>query len=162
MKVLVTTASKHGATAEIGEAIGKQLVDRGIDVHLADPADVDDLVGYDAVVLGSAVYAGHWLGAATGLVDRLEDELSVRRVWLFSSGPVGDPPKPDHDPVDVEAIRRSTRAEGHRLFAGRLDRDRLGFAERALVAALRAPTGDYRNWEEITAWADDIAAQLMS
>lgn len=26
-------------------------------------------------------------------------------VWLFSSGPVGDPPKPEEEPVDVSEIR---------------------------------------------------------
>lgn len=160
MKVLVTAASKHGATAEIGEAIGKQLVEHGLSVHVADPEDVTDLVGYDAVVLGSAVYAGHWLGPAKELLDRLEDELAARRVWLFSSGPVGDPPKPDEDPVDVEIAMRMTRAEEHRVFSGRLDKRLLGFAERAVIVALRAPTGDYRDWDEIAAWADRIAEQL--
>jgi hypothetical protein len=50
---------------------------------------------YDAVVLGSAVYAGHWLKPARALADRCAAALRARPVWLFSSGPVGDPAKPD-------------------------------------------------------------------
>ena len=162
MNVLVTAASKHGATSEIAEAVAKQLIDHGLTVHVADPDDVIDLVGYDAVVLGSGVYAGHWLGAARELVDRLGADLAVREVWLFSCGPVGDPPKPDEDPVDVAPIMEATKAREHRLFAGRLDKSRLGFGEKAIIAALRAPTGDYRDWDEIAAWADHVAGQLTT
>ncbi|GAA1784720.1 hypothetical protein GCM10009682_03590 [Luedemannella flava] len=74
-----------------------------------------------------------------------------RPVWLFSSGPIGDPPKPDEHPVDAGSAVMLARARQHRVFAGRLDRDRLGLGERAVVAALGAPLGDYRNWAEAEA-----------
>lgn len=160
MRILIATASKHGATEEIGQAIADQLGERGHDADVVTPEQVQDLSGYDAVVLGSAVYAGHWLRSALDLVDRHGDQLAQRPVWLFSSGPIGDPPEPDEDPVDVADVSVVTEARGHRLFAGRLDRSRLGFGERALVAALRAPEGDFRNWDAIGAWADEIAEEL--
>lgn len=53
--------------------------------------------GYDAVVLGSAVYVGRWLEPARELVDAHAEELAARPTWLFSSGPIGDPPKPEAD-----------------------------------------------------------------
>jgi menaquinone-dependent protoporphyrinogen oxidase len=81
-------------------------------------------------------------------------------VWLFSSGPIGDPPKPVEDPVDAQPLVELVGARGHRVFAGDLDRSRLGFAERAIVAAVRAPDGDFRPWPEIEAWAREIAAAL--
>jgi len=157
MHVLVTAASKHGATAEIAAAIGAALGARGILATVADPSDVTDLEGYDAMVLGSAVYAGHWLEPATGLVDRLHDAFASRPVWLFSSGPVGDPPTPDQGPVDVAGIAQITRARSHRVFAGKLDRSKLGFGEKAIVMALRAPEGDFRDWHAINDWAAEIA-----
>ena len=55
MTVLVTAASRHGATREIAEAIGRTLVERGVAVDVTDPGEVSDLSGYEAVVLGSAV-----------------------------------------------------------------------------------------------------------
>jgi menaquinone-dependent protoporphyrinogen oxidase len=61
MKVLVTAATKHGATGEIAQAIGDVLRDQGLDPTVLEPEQVDAVDGYDAVVLGSAVYAGHWL-----------------------------------------------------------------------------------------------------
>lgn len=95
MKVLVTAATKHGATAEIAAAIGEVLQGAGVDAAVVSPEEVATVDGYDAVVLGSAVYAGHWLAAATDLVDRAGGALAGKPVWLFSSGPVGDPPKPE-------------------------------------------------------------------
>jgi menaquinone-dependent protoporphyrinogen oxidase len=109
MKVLVTAATKYGATAEIAQAIGDTLRDHGLDPTVIPPQQVDSLDGYDAVVLGSAVYAGHWLKPARELVDRA-GHLADRPVWLFSSGPVGDPPKPEEDPVDVAEILTATAA----------------------------------------------------
>lgn len=54
------------------------------------------------------------------------------------------------------------KAVDHRVFSGRIDPGRLGFAERAVVKALRAPIGDYRDWDVITAWAVEIATALGS
>jgi hypothetical protein len=79
-------------------------------------------------------------------------------VAVFSSGPIGDPPKPVEQTIDVQDVVDATGAREHRSFAGALRRDRLGFAERAVVAALHAPYGDFRDWDAIEAWAADIAA----
>lgn len=82
-------------------------------------------------------------------------------MWLFSSGPVGDPPRPEEDPVDVAELVARTKAREHRVFAGRIERSRLSFAEKAIVLALRVPDGDYRDWDEIRAWAAEIADALL-
>jgi menaquinone-dependent protoporphyrinogen oxidase len=160
MRVLVTAASKYGATAEIGQAIGEVLGEHGLDPTVVPPERVGGLDGFDAVVVGSAVYAGHWLKPARELVDRLGGEPAGRPVWLFSSGPVGDPPKPDEDPVDVAEVLAATGAREHRVFAGKLLRKQLSFPERAIVSALRVPEGDFRDWAEVRRWATGIADAL--
>jgi menaquinone-dependent protoporphyrinogen oxidase len=170
MKLLVSAASKHGAAIEVAEEIGKQLReelqerDEGDSVVVeVYPAEQVDLVeGYDAVVLGSAVYAGHWMEAARDLASEHAEALAEKPTWLFSVGPVGEPPKPEEDPVDVAPILEATKARDHRIFAGKLDRSALGFAEKAIVLALRAPEGDFRDWEDIRAWARGIAAGVRS
>jgi menaquinone-dependent protoporphyrinogen oxidase len=164
MKVLVTAASKHGATRQLAEAIGDVLARRGVDVAVLA---VDDLPPgtidrYGAVILGSAVYAGHWLPAAREFVARDAATLAQRPVWLFSSGPIGAPPKPVDPPVDITSVIATTGARDHQIFPGRLDRADLGFAERAIAAALRAPQGDFRPWEEIRNWAGAIADVLTA
>ncbi|MBN2113608.1 MAG: flavodoxin domain-containing protein [Acidimicrobiia bacterium] len=160
MRVLVVAASKHGSTAEIATALGEALARRGLSTTVADARDVADIEEYDAVVLGSAVYAGRWQKAARELAETHGEFLRSRPVWLFSSGPVGDPPKPEEDPVDVAQITTIVGSRGHRVFAGRLDKSRLSLAERAIVRSLKVPEGDWRNWDEIAAWAGEIADAL--
>lgn len=161
MRVLVVAASKHGATAEIATALGEALAHRGITATVADAENVADLEEYDAVLLGSAVYAGRWRKAARELAERHGDFLVTRPVWLFSSGPVGDPLKPEEDPVDVEQITAIVGSRGHKVFAGKIDRSRLSLAERAVVKALKVPDGDYRDFSDVTAWAGEIADALL-
>ena len=86
MKVLVTAATKHGATGEIAQGIGEALRERGLDPTVLEPERVDGVDGYDAVVLGSAVYAGHWLKPARELVARCGDALAARPMWNGVAG----------------------------------------------------------------------------
>lgn len=160
MRVLVSAATKYGATGEIARAIADVLTARGLEVTLVPPEEVGRIDDYDAAVLGSAVYAGHWLKPAKELVGRSSGALAGRPVWLFSSGPIGDPPKPEEDPVEVEDVMEATNARGHRVFAGKLVKKQLSFGEKAIVLALRAPEGDFRDWDAIRAWAEEIAGEL--
>lgn len=160
MKVLVSAASRHGATTEIAERIATGLTSAGIDAVVVEPSIVATLEGYDGVVLGSGVYAGRWLEPAKKLVERHGDGLRARPVWLFSSGPVGDPPKPEAEPPDIAPMREATMAREHRIIPGKLDRSRLSFAEKAITRVVVAAEGDFRPWPEIDAWALSIAEQL--
>jgi menaquinone-dependent protoporphyrinogen oxidase len=160
MQVLVSAASKHGATAEIADRIGARIRDRGFVVTVERPDQVGALDDYGAVILGSGVYAGHWLKEAKILADRVAACDPAPRVWLFSSGPLGDPPKPDEDPVDVAEIFEAVQPVDHTVFAGRIDKNELGFGERAIMIAVRAPNGDFRDWNEIANWANGIADAL--
>ena len=162
MKVLVSAASRHGATADIAKAIGETLEAAGLEVAVLPPDTVTSLAGFDAVVLGSGVYVGHWMEPAKDLVERFAGELPSRPVWLFSSGPIGDPPKPEEDPADLAELMEATGARGHRLFSGLVDKSRLGLGEKVILAAVRVPEGDYRPWDEIRAWAGEIAAALTA
>ena len=70
MRVLVSAATKHGATADIAQAIGEVLGERGLEPTVLPPDQIEEVDGYDAAVLGSAVYAGRWLKPAGELVER--------------------------------------------------------------------------------------------
>lgn len=160
MRVLVVVASRHGATQEIADELADRLRRSAFDVDLAAPDDVESVDAYGAVLLGSCVYLGRWAASARAFVDRFEPELVTRPLWLFSSGQIGYPGLPKEEPAEIETIATRLRARGHRRFAGRLDTTRLTLAERAAVALLRAPEGDFRDWAEIRAWGDDVAAAI--
>jgi menaquinone-dependent protoporphyrinogen oxidase len=162
MRVLIATASRHGATEEIAAAIAETLRARGFDVTAVRVEEASDIEAFDAVVVGSAVYMGKWLTAARAFVDVHAEELAARSVWLFSSGPLGDPGKPDDEhAVDVHDVLDRIGPCEHRLFSGKLDRDRLGFGERAVTRVVHAPSGDFRDWSSIRAWANAIASSLL-
>ncbi len=160
MRVLVIAASRHGGTMEIADGIGAVLGKAGLRVDVRPIDRVATLDGFDAVVLGSAVYMGRWLEPARRFVDHHAAALATRPVWLFSSGPLGDPPKPVEVSGDIATLVESTHARGHHLFAGVLDKGELGLVERAVVGAVHAPAGDFRSWDEVADWALDIAESL--
>ena len=91
MKVLVCVASKYGATSEIAQAVADVLAGQGLEVSVAPPGQADAIEEFDAVVLGSAVYMGQWMKPARELAEHSAAALAARPVWLFSSGPVGEP-----------------------------------------------------------------------
>jgi menaquinone-dependent protoporphyrinogen oxidase len=166
LRVLVTAASRHGSTHEIAAALARDLTvgarRHGVElVASAVPAENrPDPSGYGAVVLGSAVYAGRWLEAARDLATAHLAELRARPTWLFSSGPIGEPPFPPDEPHDAGTFAGMVGVRGHRVFPGRLDKGLLSFGERAMVTAMRAPVGDFRDWELVRGWAEEIAAAL--
>jgi menaquinone-dependent protoporphyrinogen oxidase len=162
MKVLVSAASRHGATAEIASAIGETLTEAGLEAVVLTPDAVTTLDGYDAVILGSGIYVGHWMDTAKNLVERHSAALASRPVWLFSSGPIGEPPKPEEDPADIAEIIEATHARDHRLFAGKVDKAVLGLGEKVILKAVRAQDGDFRPWADVREWAGGIAAILKA
>lgn len=160
MRVLVTTASKYGATAELGEAIRDALAAASVDAEYARVEDGPDPGGYDAAVVGSGVYAGHWLAAARKWVSEHAGALGAMPVWLFSSGPVGEPPVPKDETLDLSDIVEAVRPQGQIVLAGKVERSRLKFGDRAITAAMRVPDGDFRDFDAARAWAGEIAAAL--
>jgi menaquinone-dependent protoporphyrinogen oxidase len=160
MKILVTTASRHGATTEIGDAIAGNLREHDLEVEVREPGDVTSLDGYDAVVLGSAIYAGRWMDTARRFSERHHQVLRRLPVWLFSSGPIGDPPEPEEEPADGRRLLGDLEARGHRVFAGRVNNADLGWVERTITKMVKAPDGDFRDFDAIRMWAAEIAGQL--
>lgn len=161
MRVLVTVASRHGATKEMGDVVAEVLREAGHVVDVVEPDDVERVMPYDAVVLGSAVYVGRLAASLRDLVLRQGAHLRLRPVWLFWSGPVGANPTTS-EPDDVQAMVEATGAREARCFVGALDKASLSLSERALVALVRAQDGDYRDLDEVRAWAVGVAAELQS
>ena len=161
MSVLVAYASKHGSTEEIARFIADRMRERGIEAHAAPVQEASDLSGVEAVVLGSAVYVWSWMRETMEFVDRRLTTLQSIPVWLFSVGPLGTEIQDEEEqPKQLGELREKLRPRDHRLFFGALDRDKLGFGERMMVKAVKAPEGDFRNWDEIRAWSDGIATEL--
>jgi menaquinone-dependent protoporphyrinogen oxidase len=151
-RVLVTFGSKHGATAEIADAIAETLCTCGLDVDCVEAGDVDSLDGYDAVILGSAVYMRRWRREARQFIHHFSAQRAERPFRVFSSGPVGDP---EQDNAAWLEPGRTIR-ELERLGA----REHVVFGGRSTSSGIPAQFRDRRDWNEIRAWARKIAASL--
>jgi menaquinone-dependent protoporphyrinogen oxidase len=161
-KLLVAYASKHGSTGEIAEAIAEELRASGVEADLAEAGKPRDLEAYDGVVLGSAVYMKRWRRGARQFLHRLEHDLGDRPLWIFSSGPVGDA---EIDPEWCEPRKMLSRAQrlnlrDHVIFGGRVSRDPHNFIERAMLKDTPPEVQDRRDFDEIRAWARQIAASV--
>lgn len=164
--VLVAYASEHGATQGVAERIAAKLGDGRLDVDLRAVADLDgDLSSYDAVVLGSAVYAQSWLPAATRFLRAHADALATRPVWLFSVGSLGDThpvvgSMMEREPRDIGELGADVRPIDYRVFAGAIAREQWPWISRVLFHLFGSRFGDNRDWTLIDDWADAIAQWL--
>ena len=165
-KVLVAYATKYGATAEMAEKIGQVLRDAGLPADVLPVDGVGDLSAYQAVVLGSAVYIGQWRKEAVKFLKANETVLADKLVWLFSSGPTGE-----GDPVELaqgwrfpgklQSIADRIAPHDIAVFHGAVDMNKLNFIEKWMLKNVKAPIGDFRDWEAITSWATAIADALQ-
>lgn len=152
--VLVAYATKMGSTKGIAEAIGATIAEAGFEVTVLPARDVRDVKPYDAVVLGSALYAMRWRPDAVRFLKRYQGELA--RLWLFHNGPIGpDAAKPQRTPKKV----RQLAGQDAVTFGGRIEADTAkGFIARKMAQGPSA--GDFRDWDQIHAWATEIARAL--
>jgi menaquinone-dependent protoporphyrinogen oxidase len=179
MQVLVAYASRHGATQGIAERIAETLERSGLDAIVRQAKDAGPLDRYDAFVVGSAAYMGGWLGDATTFVRLNHDVLGSHPVWLFSSGPIGtdtvDAKGRDvleaSEPKEFAEFARTIRPRDAHVFFGAYDPDAppTGIAEGVMARFMRLapvvrdamPSGDFRDWQAIEAWAGTIARELQ-
>ena len=161
-QALVVYATKHGSTAEIAEAIGETLRDRGFVTDVRPAKEVRRIDDYGLVVVGSAVYMLRWQGDAIDFLKRFGRQLEARPTWLFSSGPTGgdaeaegkvaeilakQPPPPDN----VAKLAEKIGVREHRTFGGRIAPDMGGLFGRWI------PRGDWRDLDAVRDWANAIA-----
>lgn len=165
VRTLIAYASRYGSTREIAEAIGEVLDRRGVAADVRPAAEVAKLEGYDAVVLGSALYGGGWLDDAVEFLESFQEELARRSVWLFSSGPTeaGDPVAALGGwrfPEELAPLAGAIGARDTALFAGRIDPDQLSMQDWLINRSMRGAGGDFRDFAQIRTWAANVAHAL--
>jgi menaquinone-dependent protoporphyrinogen oxidase len=164
-RVLVVYASKHGSTAGIAVAIAQALNAHGLRAACLEASQVKSLAPYDAIVLGSAVYMRRWRPEARRFLRHFASELAQRPFWVFSSGPVGDPADDNaawNEPSGTIAKAERLGARGHVVFGGSVPAVPHGVMQRSMVEHTPEEFRDRRDWDEIRAWADGIAAELRA
>jgi menaquinone-dependent protoporphyrinogen oxidase len=163
--ILVAYASRHHGTEEMAAEIADTLRHAGFEVDLRAAAEVPTIEPYGAVIVGSAVYMFQWESPALELLRRERRALTSRRVWLFSSGPVGDGKSTRHPetvphPDGVDQLADEIGAVGRAMFGGRVDSRQGGFA--MAIMAKAGLEGDWRDLPRVRSWALEIAAALRA
>ena len=158
--VLVGYGTKMGGTTAIAERIGEVLIAAGHDVTVTEASDADLGEGYDAVVIGSALYAGMWRGPAKRLVRAVAKKMPITPLWLFHSGPLGDKEANESQkfPGWLEDLGNALDVRDKATFGGLLEKDSPGMIARSLRK--NGMEGDYRDMDAVGAWAEEIAASL--
>lgn len=163
-KVLVVYGTGTGCTAGIAERIGEMLAKRGASVEVVSVKDAPDAAGYDAVFVGSGIRAGNWHAPVKAWVAKNADALKAGNVAFYTAclTMASDPQKAD----DVRAYTDPLIAETGvtpadiGLFAGWNEPKKFSFIERTIMKMMKAPEGDFRDWDAIDSWADSAAVKL--
>jgi menaquinone-dependent protoporphyrinogen oxidase len=168
-KILVTYASRNGATAGVADAIGKTLEENGVQVDVLPMGVVKDLAPYRAVVAGSAIQAGQWLPEAVQFMQAHQVALSRKPFAAFlvcMTLAMKNNDYREHVATWLAPVRAIVKPVSESLFAGALDirqvrsfGDRLKF--RMSVALGVWSEGDHRDWDAIRAWAESLRPLLL-
>jgi len=157
-RVLIAYASKKGSTREVAQAVADRLEADGLRTVVQPASDRVDLLNFDAVVIGGALYMGRWHRDARQFLHRHRRVLATARVAVYAMGPTT---------MDDQSVASSLKQLEDALasvpevapiavtiFGGVLDPARHHFPFN------RMPPSDARDWGAIAAWADEIAAQI--
>ena len=167
-RILVSYGTKYGSTTEIASQIGERLTDAGFDTDVLHANLEIDITKYDALIVGSPFYAGRWLPEPALLLVANHERIADIPIALFSVGMIdvkhAGKLREEHDAW----IEKAFTQEGINLniftsttFSGAYHRRNLPLWMRVVDTILRiTPEGDYREWNEITDWADEIAKRL--
>ena len=165
MKALVVYGTKSGCTTGVAEAIGNTLAEKGFSVDVMPAEKAGAAGGYDAVVVGSGVRAGNWHAGARTWVTENAEALKAMPVAFFTCGlTAADAEKADEmrvytDPLIAES---GVTPVDIGLFAGWNEPKKFSFVERSVMKLMKAPEGDFRDFDAIKSWAEKITPQLSA
>jgi menaquinone-dependent protoporphyrinogen oxidase len=123
-------------------------------------ADVHDLDGYDAVVLGGSLYVGRWHRDAVRFLERHREALVSVPLAVFALGPktLAEAEVADSRAQLEVALSKLPELQpvAVAIFGGVVDPTKLHFPLTRMAAS------DARNWDEIAAWANEVRGRLIN
>ena len=160
-KILITYASKAGSTAETAARMGEMLAGQNAQVDVLPAEKVGDLSAYQAVVLGSAIRMGQLLPEVVKFVEANQAVLQQKSFNVFFLCMTLEKDTPENRQTVsayLEPVRALVKPASEGMFAGVMEPKKLSLLERMMMKAMKTPVGDFRNWEQINAWAQSAAA----
>lgn len=161
--ILVAYATRYGSTAEVAEVVGDELRKGGARVDVRPVDEVQDLSSYGAVMVGSPIYMGKWLPEAQVFVERHQSLLRDIPVVYFAVGLTAISKTSDDSKraeASMDQVRMLVTPADVGVFPGKLESDCLSPTDRTIVKLIKAGSGDFRDWEIIRAWAQDVLSKI--
>jgi len=160
-KILITYASKAGSTAETAARMGEMLAKQNAQVDVLPVDKVGNLSAYQAVLLGSAIRMGQLLPEVVKFVEVNQAALQQKSFNVFFLCMTLEKDTPENRQTVsayLEPVRTLVKPASEGMFAGVMEPKKLSLLERMMMKAMKTPVGDFRNWEQINAWAQSAAA----
>ena len=156
ISILVAYTTRYGSTEEVAQSVAETLRKAGFAAKVEPAARVQTLNGYDAVVLGTALYVGMLHGDAKSFLKKHRDALKDMPSAFFTLGPIYAGPE------GWNAARRQAHKELEKfpwftpatqeIFGGKYDPGKLGFPFRFIPPLRKMPPSDARDWAAIEEW----------
>jgi menaquinone-dependent protoporphyrinogen oxidase len=161
-RILVTYATLTHSTAEVARAVGQRLRDAGAEVDVYPAQQVADLSPYSAAVVGSGVRWGKPYPEALTFLSEQQQALSkVPVAYFIVCGAMQEDTEENRHQARsyMDTLRASAphvQPVATELFGGRLDYQKLSLLLRLMMKLMKKQEGDYRNWNAIHAWAEEL------
>ena len=162
-RLLVAYATRCGSTKGVAEAIGRGLAAAGWGVDVRPVGEVRDLRPYRAAVIGSPIRGGRWLPEAVDFVRKNGEALKRMPVAYFAVClTLRDDTEGNRSEVAacLDPVCELVQPVELGLFAGALDPSSLPLVLRLLLRCIKAPAGDFRDWNAIRAWAVKLGKEM--
>lgn len=180
VRTLIAYGTRYGATAGTSEEIAGILREEGYDVKVANlkQEKVNDISGYDLVLVGSGIPMGMWASEADGFLRRFHEELEKKKLALFAStmktmaereGKTEQVANTRKKALEDKVAQYSLHPIALGLFGGVVDFNRMGFLTKMAMGLARPALEkdgfkevkpglyDLRDWEEIRSWTRELA-----
>ena len=163
-KVLVVYASRGSSTAETADKVARELSTQlGVKVEVANVKRAKYIASYDSIILGTAIRMGRPLPEMVSFVKSYQPILSTKKVALFGMCMMLKDPSAENIKTSsnyLDSLKALLTPIDTHLFAGKVNPGRLGFLARLAIKMVKAPIGDFRNWDEIKAWSAQLSPKL--
>ncbi|EMA37755.1 flavodoxin domain-containing protein [Halococcus hamelinensis] len=173
VSMLVCYGTGEGQTAKVADRIVDVLAERGHDATAKDASELPSefaMGEFNAVLVGASIHVGKQQPAVREFVDDNRDALAARPTAFFqlslaSATEQGAAQAAEYVDEFLEATGWQPDRIG--LFGGALRYSKYGFLKRLLMKHIaKSATSDtdtsrdyeYTDWEEVEAFANDVAA----
>lgn len=163
MKILVTFATYYGATGNVAKAVADTITSKGYSVDVLPIKDVHSIEEYQAVVIGSAIRGGRIHEDTYRFIKDHIPELEKVPVAYFvccmTMGEENPETRYQAETYLAEVFNKISDVKPVSLgfFGSVHEYKHMEWLARLVDKAVQSPGEEYKKWETVIHWHDDLA-----